>query len=37
MTSKLQPLDAGIIATLKTRYQEKQYEHALDCINAGAA
>ena len=36
-TSKLQPLDAGIIAALKTRYREKQYDHALDCIDAGAA
>ena len=36
-TSKLQPLDTGIIAALKVRYREKQYDHALDCIDAGAA
>lgn len=29
-TSKLQPMDAGIIATFKTRYRKLQYERALD-------
>lgn len=29
-TSRLQPLDAGIIAALKVRYRSQQYEHALD-------
>lgn len=33
-TSKLQPLDAGIIAALKTRYRKWQYERALDCVDA---
>lgn len=33
-TSKLQPLDAGIIAATKTRYRKWQYERALDCIDA---
>ncbi|OWY96640.1 CENPB protein Homeodomainlike, partial [Phytophthora megakarya] len=29
-TSKLQPLDAGIIAALKRRYRHRQLQHALD-------
>ena len=29
-TSKLQPLDAGIIASLKLRYRKKQMEHAVE-------
>ena len=33
-TSKLQPLDAGIIASVKTRYRRYQYERALDCLDA---
>ena len=36
-TSKLQPLDAGIIAALKSGYRERKYDHAVDCIDAGAA
>ena len=35
--SRLQPLDAGIIAALKARFREKQYDHEIDCIDAGAA
>ena len=31
-TSVLQPMDAGIIATLKTRYRKLQYERALDLL-----
>lgn len=31
-TSVLQPMDAGIIATLKTRYRKLQYERALDIM-----
>lgn len=34
-TSKLQPLDAEIIATLKIKYRKIQYEHALDRIDSG--
>lgn len=34
-TSKLQPLDAGIIAALKIRYRQLQYDHAIDRIDAG--
>lgn len=33
-TSKLQPLDAGIIAALKVRYRKWQYERALDYMDA---
>ena len=35
-TSKLQPLDAGIIASLKVRYRSMQYESALDRTEIGA-
>eukprot|EP00644_Phytophthora_capsici_P016888 jgi/Phyca11/125620/e_gw1.59.230.1 len=34
-TSKLQPLDAGIIAALKRRYRHRQLQHALDLEEAG--
>ena len=33
-TSKLQPLDAGIIASVTTRYRKYQYGRALDCLDA---
>ena len=33
-TSKPQPLDAGIIASAKTRYSRYQYERDLDCLDA---
>jgi hypothetical protein len=34
-TSKLQPMDAGIIAAFKCHYRKKQLVHVLDCIEAG--
>lgn len=34
-TSKLQPLDAGIIAAVKTRYRKSQLERVLDMIDIG--
>lgn len=34
-TSKLKPMDAGIIVSLKARYLKSQYERALDLIDAG--
>lgn len=34
-TSKLQPMDAGIIATLETLYLKLQYERALDSLYDG--
>ena len=37
MTSKLQLLDASIIAAVKFLYREKQYDYSHDCIDAGAA
>jgi DDE superfamily endonuclease len=33
-TSKLQPLDAGIISSFKRHYRKRQLEHALNCIEA---
>ena len=33
-TSKLQPLDAGIISSFKRHYHKHQLEHALTCIEA---
>ena len=33
-TSKLQPLDSGITASVKTKYRMYQYERALDCFDA---
>src|SRR2546423_5551309 len=35
-TSKLQPLDAGIIAAFKKHYQRRQLAHALDLMDAGS-
>ncbi|PXF48371.1 Tigger transposable element-derived protein 6 [Gracilariopsis chorda] len=35
-TSKLQPMDAGIIACLKPRYRSVQYNRALGCLEDGA-
>lgn len=35
-TSRLQPLDAGIIAALKMRYRKKQMEYAVDQLDVGA-
>ena len=32
-TSKLQPLDAGIIASLKANYRRRQLERAVDLID----
>jgi hypothetical protein len=32
-TSKLQPLDAGIIQSFKTRYRKRQLQYALDAID----
>lgn len=34
-TSKLQPLDAGIIAAMKVRYRRRQMEHAVDMLDEG--
>lgn len=34
-TSKLQPLDAGIIAAMKKRYRKRQMEHAVDLLDVG--
>src|SRR5436190_3783859 len=34
-TSKLQPMDAGIIAAFKRHYRRKQMAHALDLADAG--
>ena len=36
-TSKLQPMDAGIIASLKRRYRTVQYNQALDFLEEGNA
>jgi uncharacterized protein CbrC (UPF0167 family) len=35
-TSKLQPMDAGIIASFKRHYHRKQLAYALDAVDAGA-
>lgn len=34
-TSKLQPLDAGIIAAMKVRYRRRQMERAVDLLDVG--
>lgn len=36
-TSRLQPLDAGIIASVKPRYRKYLYEKALDCLDASVS
>ncbi|KAE9047455.1 hypothetical protein PR001_g4203 [Phytophthora rubi] len=36
-TARLQPLDAGIIASFKRRYRCRQLQHALDLDEAGAS
>ncbi|CAG8835716.1 15503_t:CDS:2, partial [Racocetra persica] len=35
VTSKIQPMDAGIIASFKTHYHRMQLQHALDFDEAG--
>jgi hypothetical protein len=34
-TSKLQPMDAGIIASFKCHYRKRQLRHALDALDVG--
>lgn len=36
-TSRLQPVDDGVIDALKVRYRRREMEHALDLVDIGTA